>query len=232
MQANISVVIAGAGIGARFGVNLPKQYHKIGNKTVLEHSIKSMQQVFTQSTMVVALNPHDQWFHTLEIANDSRVIPIRGGETRGESIWHALEFLKKSPTPWVLIHDAVRPCVPQSDIERLVKLAQSHPPGGILAAPSIDTLKRVQHKKITQTVNRNLIWRALTPQLFEFDKLYFAYEKARKEEIEITDDAYVMELAGLSPYVVEGSSINIKITYPHDLKVASSYLQAKEEICL
>ena len=226
MQADLCIIVAAAGLGARFGGKLPKQYMKLGEHTVIEHTLMALRRAFPTVTLIVTLHPEDRWFHLLDL-KDEKICPIVGGLNRSDSVWNGLEYLKAKDKPpaWVMVHDAARPCILVSDLHKLVKGCFHKPPGGVLAIPSTDTLKQVQHDNvITKTINRNTVWRALTPQMFEFKKLHVAYERARASKIEITDESSAMEFAGYTPHIIEGNPMNIKITYPHDLFIAEHYL--------
>ena len=127
---------------------------------------------------------------------------------------------------WVLVHDAVRPCVRIEDIERLITEAIQSAHGGLLAVPVRDTMKRAEtNQRVISTEDRQGLWHALTPQIFRFGKLRHALEQAIEEEALVTDEASAMEQAGFEPLLVEGHADNIKVTRPEDLALAAFYLQ-------
>ena len=129
---------------------------------------------------------------------------------------------------WVLVHDAARPCITAEDIEKLITELHGDDIGGILALSSHDTLKEVDENQILCTLNRNRIWRALTPQMFRYDTLKSALELT-KGNVAITDEASALEIQGFSPKIVEGRSDNIKITRPEDLALAQFYLMEQNK---
>ena len=127
---------------------------------------------------------------------------------------------------WVLIHDAARPCVRNEDISKLINTLGEHSVGGLLGLPVSDTVKRSDTENvILETVMREGLWRALTPQMFRLSILKEALKKAIADGYLVTDDASAMEHTGKMPVLIEGHGDNIKITHPADLKMAEFYLQ-------
>ncbi|MDA9557456.1 2-C-methyl-D-erythritol 4-phosphate cytidylyltransferase [Vibrio sp.] len=127
---------------------------------------------------------------------------------------------------WVLVHDAARPCIQMSDIDRLLDTCFAHDAGGILACPVRDTMKRsTSGVAIDHSVDRQGLYHALTPQMFKLDELLPAIENALLEGSTITDEASAMERMGQAPLIVQGRADNIKVTQPEDLALAEFYLQ-------
>ena len=127
-----------------------------------------------------------------------------------------------------MVHDAARPCVRVSEINRLITETAGKTDGGLLAMPVVDTIKRAdEYKRTAETIDRSQLWRAATPQLFPYAILLAALNKALEEGVEITDEASAMEYAGYSPKLVECSADNIKVTTPTDLVLAEHYLSAQ-----
>ncbi len=125
----------------------------------------------------------------------------------------------------MLVHDAARPCVSGADLDRLIVLAGAHPVGGLLASPVSDTLKRANAEgEVTETVPRDGMWRALTPQMFRYETLVHALASSP----DVTDEAQAIEALGMSPLLVAGSARNIKITLPEDAELAAYYLSLQE----
>jgi 2-C-methyl-D-erythritol 4-phosphate cytidylyltransferase len=152
-----------------------------------------------------------------------KVITAAGGTERSHSVRNGLAALSghAASDDWILVHDAARPCVLRQDVDRLLNQVQSHPVGGLLAAPAADTLKRTGGgKEILETVDRSGLWRALTPQMFRYGRLCEALDRAAGEGRSPTDEAQALEWLGERPIVVEGSTTNIKITSADDLVMA------------
>jgi 2-C-methyl-D-erythritol 4-phosphate cytidylyltransferase len=129
----------------------------------------------------------------------------------------------------VLVHDAVRPCVRQGDIDKLIATASKGGEGGLLAFPVSDTVKRVDNAgRVLETVDREGLWRAATPQMFRINALTQALEQAMKAGNEITDEASAVEAAGGHPHVVACHTDNIKITLADDLALAELYMKQQQ----
>ena len=158
-----------------------------------------------------------------------RVVTTTGGKERSDSVRNGLTALsgRAGADDWVLVHDAARPCVSRQDVDRLLDRVQSHPIGGLLAAPAADTLKRAgADKDVLETVDRASLWRALTPQMFRYGGLREALDRALARGRSPTDEAQALEWMGERPLIVEGSTTNIKITSADDLVIAVALLAA------
>ncbi len=161
------------------------------------------------------------------------VMTAVGGTERSQSVRNGLAALsgRAAVDDWVLVHDAARPCVSRQDVDRLLDRVQSHPVGGLLAAPAADTLKRTTgSKEVLETVDRTGLWRALTPQMFRYGRLCEALDRALGEGRSPTDEAQALEWLGEHPLVVEGSTTNIKITSADDLVIALALLGARSRV--
>lgn len=229
-KPSLAIVIPAAGIGKRMQSSLPKQYLTIHGKTVLEHTIEQFVELDYVECVVVALAEHDTLFSTLAISRHPKVTVVAGGEERGHSVFNGLTYLQSENIEWVMVHDAARPCVQQTDIETLFVTCVNNNSAAILANPVRDTMKRAHagQAEIKQTVDRNDLWHALTPQCCRIQDLYCAlseqFDQDNRLNPEITDEASALELAGQSVQLVSGSVKNIKITHPEDLELASFYL--------
>jgi 2-C-methyl-D-erythritol 4-phosphate cytidylyltransferase len=154
---------------------------------------------------------------------------VTGGAERCHSVLNGLEQLAGTAgvDDWVLVHDAARPCVRRQDIEMLMSRFEDHAVGGLLGLPVADTMKQVDSDSmILKTVERDGLWRALTPQMFRLGPLRDALQQAIASGVMVTDDAAAMEMAGYRARMVEGQADNIKITRPADLQLAEFYLQS------
>ncbi|AFP85663.1 2-C-methyl-D-erythritol 4-phosphate cytidylyltransferase [secondary endosymbiont of Heteropsylla cubana] len=215
-------ILPAAGIGRRMQTALPKQYFIIDNKTLVEHAIDSLLYHPSIREVVVVISVSDRWFHKLPVACNSRVSIVTGGSIRAESVMAALNYVKNSSVSWVLIHDAVRPCLHQDDLCRLLSITAYTEIGGLLAIPVRDTMKRSHpgSKIISNTVKREDLWHALTPQIFMRDLLINCLKRGLLERAYLTDEASALEYCGYSPLLIPGRSDNIKVTYPEDLALA------------
>lgn len=226
MSEKYWAIIAAAGIGSRMGANFPKQYLKIGNKTILEHTLTPFLTHAHISKVIISLHRDDQYWQGLSINPKERFHTVVGGETRAHSVWEGLKYLKDyaSSSDWVIVHDAVRPLITHSDINLLMKELSQHPVGGIFGLPVTETLKIVQDMKIKQTYPRESVWQAQTPQMFRYEILHKAVENALMLDIPITDEASAIEQLGYCPMMIPGTARNIKITTESDLLLAKKLL--------
>ena len=219
----LDAIVPAAGIGSRMQSDIPKQYLQIAGRSILEHTLATLLECPEIGQVIVVLHPDDLTFAALPIAKNARIITVIGGDERADSV---LSGLKVATTEFALVHDAARPCLSQFDLVNLIKVGRQHPVGAILGSQVRDTMKRCNELgEITQTVSREKLWHALTPQLFKTKELMMAITTALKQQWPITDEASAMEKIGLSPLMVAGSSSNIKVTRPEDLKQAKQFLQ-------
>lgn len=233
----IWAIVPAAGIGRRMQSAIPKQYLPLNGRPVLEHTINALLQNQHVSGLVIALQSTDQYWPEIDIASRKPVLIANGGKERADSVLNALEELYRyeafNPSAdWVMVHDAVRPCLRQEDIDRLVIEVAAEPDGGLLALPVRDTMKR-QHADVptvAETIDRENLWHALTPQYFSAKSLRTALQTALLNAQQITDESSAMELAGYSPRLVQGHEDNIKITRPGDLDLAGLYLQSHKSL--
>ncbi|AKC60341.1 2-C-methyl-D-erythritol 4-phosphate cytidylyltransferase [Blochmannia endosymbiont of Camponotus (Colobopsis) obliquus] len=221
---DVVAVLPAAGVGSRMKHHLPKQYYIINDKTLLEHAVDALMYQPCIKQIIVVINCCDHWFHKLPIANDSRISVVVGGKTRADSVMIALEHIHQSE--WVIIHDAVRPCLHQDDLLRLLEVTIFSHIGGILAIPVSDTIKRAYTYSdiIHYTIERKDLWRALTPQLFNCNLLKKSLAQLLERGCIISDEAAALEMCGYHPQLIIGRSDNIKVTYPEDLILADVYL--------
>lgn len=150
-----------------------------------------------------------------------------GGQTRAETVWLGLQALQEcaNANDWVLVHDAARPCVRVEDIDALISAVVPSHEGGLLAVPVTDTIK-ITNQDLTarQTMDRRILWRAQTPQLFRFSVLCRALQAVAHEFESISDESAAVEKLGLNPLIVQSTQRNIKITSSEDLQLAEFLL--------
>lgn len=225
------VVVPAAGSGQRLGGELAKQYRQLDGIVMLRRTIERMLEVPGVAGVVVAVADNDQHWSSLFDDPDPRLHCTPGGSSRAASVLAGISYLlghTAEPT-WVLVHDAARPLVALSDIQRLLNAVyNSGAEGGLLATPVHDTLKRADdYLMVEDTVDRHGLWQAQTPQLFRAGALYRALQAALKMKPDaITDEASALELAGEQPLLVEALQPNFKITRPADWDLATAILQA------
>lgn len=225
-------VVPAAGIGSRMQADRPKQYLNLDDKTVLERTIERLASHPQIVGIVIAISEHDQYWQNITQDFDCQLHTVDGGDTRADSVLNALIALADitDDDPWVLVHDAARPCLRHEDIDSMLTTLCNHQVGGVLGIPVNDTVKRVnENNEVEETVCRQGLWRASTPQMFQLNMLTTALTSAIKTQSIVTDDASAIELAGFKPLMVAGHPDNIKITVPQDLALASLYLQQQRE---
>ncbi len=215
--------------------DIPKQYLKLNNRPVIEHTIDRLLSHVSVKGVVVSLQADDPYWTDINISHDKPVVVATGGAERCNSVMNALDELASRPgykpdTSWALVHDAVRPCVSLEDIHKLIDVAAGTDSGGLLAMPVRDTMKRQDDaQRVQQTVDRSGLWHALTPQLFSCSRLSAALASALADGFMVTDESSAMEHAGYRPRLVPGREDNIKITRPADLRLAELYMQANPD---
>lgn len=229
MNKPLWVIVPAAGIGSRVGGDKPKQYQTVFGKTIIEWTIERLLDMPFVAGIVVALAKDDQWWPTLSVSNSKHVITTLGGKTRAHSVINGIKALPDivGCNDWLLVHDAARPCVTQSEVLALIDHVKNTTAGGLLALPVADTVKKVSENNVINTLDRNRLWRALTPQMFPRQLLLQALTDLLTAEQIVTDESAAIEAQGLKPLVVKGSIQNIKVTWPEDLALAAFYL--KEE---
>ena len=221
-----------AGAGRRLGGDTPKQYREVAGAPLMEHTLRALLQSRDICGVVVAMDSVDPRADTIASLSDERVQTTPGGATRAHSVLAGLDALEDQVAEgdWALVHDAARPCLTGDALAALIDRARVLGEGVILAEPVADTLKQVNdHGEIEQTVDRSILWRAQTPQLFPLLALRNALRHCIEEGVSVTDEAMAMERAGHRVHVVEGASSNIKVTVEADLVFADVFLRESED---
>ncbi|MEE8188730.1 MAG: bifunctional 2-C-methyl-D-erythritol 4-phosphate cytidylyltransferase/2-C-methyl-D-erythritol 2,4-cyclodiphosphate synthase [Kiloniellales bacterium] len=220
MGGAVALVVA-AGRGSRFGGELPKQYAPLGGRPLLGHSLAAFAAHSRIEAVRAVIHPDDRALYDEAAAGLALAEPVPGGATRQDSVRLGLESLEALAPDAVLIHDGARPFISAAVIDRVLDGLGSAA-GAIAALPVTDTLKRGETGLVTQTVTREGLWRAQTPQGFRYAEILAAHRTAAGEEL--TDDAAVAERAGLPVALVEGAAENIKVTTQEDLARAARWL--------
>jgi 2-C-methyl-D-erythritol 4-phosphate cytidylyltransferase len=207
------------------GGALPKQYLPLLGRPLIAHTLSALASHPRIDRVVIVLSPDDAHWASLAFDSDKLALLRCGGKTRAQSVTNGLQSLadELEPDDWVLVHDAARPCLRQDQLDKMLEVLADDPVGGILAMPVADTLKRAgPDQRIAETVPRESLWQAQTPQMFRHALLLEALIKAGDQ---VTDEASAIEKMGLKPKLVEGDARNLKVTYPRDLELASLILQ-------
>lgn len=225
----ICCIVPAAGIGERMKTNVPKQYLPFRLSTVLDHTLERLLSCARIEKIIVVINKDDSYWPSSGFFKDPRITQVVGGKERSDSVLNGLVVAEETygEDAWVLVHDAARPCIMASDIDLLIEDAVATDQGTILAAPVHDTVKKVS-KSSLETLNRKIIFRALTPQMFQLGQLKNAIANASATRKPVTDEAHAVELMGGSIGFVEGRTDNIKITTSSDLSLADYYVEKQE----
>ncbi len=217
------VVIPAAGVGNRMNRDCPKQYVPLCGKTIIEHSISVFLDHPLIEKIMVCLSEEDQYFKELTIAQHEKIKTTLGGKTRAESVFRGLQQLNIDPQDWVLVHDAARPLLSKKDLDHLITTLKDHTIGGLLGAPLTSSIKYVENFQVKKNVMRENLWEAFTPQMFRYELLYNALEN----NFYSTDCSSAVSLRGHQPLMVQGDPLNLKITFPNDLKIAEIFLKSR-----
>lgn len=229
-MSKLSVIIPAAGSGVRMGSEIPKPFLKVGDRTILEHTITRFLDVPELTEVIIATSAgHISDIRAMfaRISVDVILKVVEGGSERQFSIQNALQEISDEVT-LVGVHDAVRPFVRSGLITECCRVAEKYG-GAVLGVPAKDTIKKVDKENvIKETPDRSFLWQAQTPQVFQKELLIKAYDAAMKANFIGTDDASLVERIGGRVQMVEGDRENLKITYPVDLKVAELILGADQ----
>ncbi|USE33971.1 2-C-methyl-D-erythritol 4-phosphate cytidylyltransferase [Endozoicomonas sp. SCSIO W0465] len=226
-------VVPAAGVGRRMNVDIPKQYLEIKGKPLMVHTLERLLDFPRLEKIVMVLDRDDEYHQSIELLRNPRVLLAQGGEERYHSVLNGLSVLLEigSPNDWVLVHDVARPCIRRSDMDWLVNQLNDHPVGGLLGSPVTDTIKRAGGDGlVSQTVDRQGLWHAMTPQMFRLGMLHEAMAKAIADRMPVTDEASAIEYSGKQPVMVKGHADNIKVTRGTDLALASLYLEQQSKL--
>lgn len=207
------------------GGTLPKQYLPLSGRPLLAHTLSALISHPRIEHVFLVLSPDDSHWEMQATPSQKLTVLRCGGETRAQTVTNGLHSLadQLKPDDWVLVHDAARPCVRQEHLDKMFEMLADDPVGGILAMPVADTLKRADpEQRIVETVSRESLWQAQTPQMFRYGLLLNALQKAGDQ---VTDEASAIERMGLKPKLVDGDAGNLKVTYPRDLELAALILQ-------
>ena len=229
----VFVILPAAGLGTRMAGPQPKQFLSLDGVPILIHSLRAFASVEQVTAIYVAVRRPEIERVEAQVAEygfAGRVRVVEGGDSRQESVAHALAALPAEPDDIVLVHDAVRPLIDAATIERTIEAVKEHG-AAIVGLPAVDTIKQVERAAhcslITATIPREFVVLAQTPQGFRYGLLQQAFAEATQDGFVGTDEASVVERAGHPVAVVPGSQVNLKITQAGDLELAEFYLRQR-----
>jgi 2-C-methyl-D-erythritol 4-phosphate cytidylyltransferase len=229
LGSSFFAVVVAAGIGERMNATLPKQYLPLLGKPVLAHTLEAFERFEPVTEVTVVIHPLHEKIFEQEVLERYRFRKVRryvfGGATRQDSVYEGVKVYRDHPEDFVLIHDGVRPLVGEEVLWRCVEGLRKHE-AVCVAIPSVDTLKlSLDGQTVQKTLDRRTVWRAQTPQAFRVGLILQAFEQARREGFQGTDDASLVERLGIPVHLVLGSEENLKITTPQDFLLAEEMLR-------
>lgn len=221
-------LVPAAGAGARLKADLPKPYVRLAGRPLLYFALRALAAHPRIEQVFVVLAPGDHHYAQHDWSEfGAKLRPLYcGGETRAASVFNGLLAVRDAVAgfDWVLVHDAARPCLARSELDRLFAEVGGDETGGLLALPVADTVKRAGGEaRVAATEPRDDLWLAQTPQMFRYRLLVEALARTVGEAV--TDEAAAVERLGLKPRLVMGSALNLKVTLPEDLALAELILQ-------
>lgn len=222
------VIIPAAGIGTRMENVLPKQYLPLNGKPIISHIIQTFFNNPRIANIHLALSPEDAFWRSLTLNPESRLhIHYTGGDSRAETVLNTLKAIHVDNDDWILVHDAARPGLSVDTLNRLLDMLEADEVGGLLALPVADTIKKSNEiNQVEKTVSRQNLWQAQTPQMFRYETL----KRALSDFDGIpTDEAEAIEAQGLSPKLVHGELMNLKVTYPEDLALLETLFEKMKD---
>jgi len=225
----IALIVA-AGRGVRFGGDVPKQFRLIHDRPLLAWTISQFDKCDCIDEIYIVVGEEFLLYVNEKILNyynfKKTTKIIKGGAIRKESVYNGLKAMPIS-TSFVAVHDGARPIIDPADIDRVIECAQANN-SAILARQVSDTIKRVEAGHVIATIDRSRLYRAETPQVFQYDLLMSAHEKLAGKT-DITDDASMIEQIGFKVKIVEPTQPNLKVTTEDDINVARLYLEERLE---
>ena len=223
---SVCAIVPAGGLGTRMGGTVPKQFQNLSGKPILYYTLKALQDsgLISELILVVPKKEYDNacnhWLGKPEIVTKVVV----GGLKRQDSVYNGFcEVSQKSEI--VLVHDGVRPFLSHKLIRETINAAREYG-AAITGIPVSDTIKRVDASSglVSETLERDNLWRVQTPQAFQYKILKEAFKKANSENFYGTDEGALIEHFGAPVKVIEGSEKNIKITRPEDLELSENYI--------
>ena len=227
----VGLIVAG-GKSIRFGGEVPKQFRSLAGRPMLSWSLDSFERAGSIDDVVVVVAEEFMLYTTQKVIDPYNFEKVRkvvvGGESRRESVLKGLKALPTS-TDFVAIHDGARPLIAPGDIDRVVSVGIESK-AAILAIKAADTIKRVRDSYIISTLEREVLYCAQTPQVFELDLILNAHVEFEKQNSDdaVTDDASLVERLGGKVRTVEPVMPNFKVTTAEDMQMAEAILKGRD----
>jgi 2-C-methyl-D-erythritol 4-phosphate cytidylyltransferase/2-C-methyl-D-erythritol 2,4-cyclodiphosphate synthase len=217
LSHRVAAIIAAAGSGERLGARAPKALIDVGGRTLVDHAV-SLFDGIAEHVIICAPSSHVRELSE-SFAGNAIVTIIAGGSTRSLSVRNAISVLTRD-VDYVLVHDAARALAPREVVDRILAELQRGAEGVVPVLPVVDTIKEVMGEKVVRTVDRSALQRVQTPQGFRSQTLIAAHAAAKRDGVEGTDDASLVERIGIKVATVAGDERAFKITTPFDWEIA------------
>lgn len=234
-MAAIHLLVPAAGVGRRFGGDRPKQYQPFIDTSLIDHSLAQLLQLEHAGPLWLGLAADDPWWPDSIWSSNEWVQTFSGGETRLHTVAAGLQQIEGEDTDWVLIHDAVRPCITPASLAGLLQAiqgAQQENLAGIAPGEPVDqAVKRLDDSGlVVEVLNRDGIWQTQTPQAFRLDAVRRSVHYCLQHELQVDDEMAALHLQGYATRLVPGSRFNIKVTRDRDMRLARQFWQLMQEI--
>jgi 2-C-methyl-D-erythritol 4-phosphate cytidylyltransferase len=228
MKENVVAIVPSAGLGKRFGPGTNKPFHPLMDKPLIVWALEVFQRMAEIKEVIPVLKEADMeegigTFERYNLSKIRKIIP--GGKERQDSVYNGLKAVT-GKVDIVLIHDGARPIIDQGIVKDALR-GLSGFDGAVVGVPVKDTIKEVHDHVVRKTLRRDAMWAVQTPQLFRYDSITRAYDKAMEEGFYSTDDSALLERSGGTVRMVTGSYSNIKITTPEDMAIAEILLKER-----
>ncbi len=230
-QHKVWAIVPAGGVGRRMGTDKPKQYLSVCGCPIIHHTLSRICASPFIDGVTVGIADTDHWWPRHSFSHP-RILGVYGaGPERVDTVRNGLDYLLEHhnavESDWALVHDAVRPCILQRDIENLVGEAASNGDGAVLGGDLADTLKIAdENGRIMDTVPRDRFRRAYTPQMFRIRDLANGIDESRSRGVSVTDESMAVEVIGIRPMLVRGHPASLKVTVQSDLDLMKVILEA------
>lgn len=216
------ILVPAAGVGTRFGGDRPKQYQAFLDETLLDHTLGRLLDLGGTQPVLLGLSSEDAWWPQSCWSGRTEVKAFKGGSTRLQTVAAGLQQLQAADDDWVLIHDAVRPCVSRAILQPLfdaMAVATARNIHGIAPGEPVNqAVKRVDEAGlVTQVVERAGLWQTQTPQAFRLGSLRRAVDHCLVKNLAMDDEMAALHELGFATQLVAGHPANIKVTRPGDM---------------
>ena len=230
-QTRLHILVPAAGCGSRFGGDRPKQYQAFLQTSLLNHTLTQLLSLDIAQQFCLGLDAEDCWWPDSPLAADSRISTFMGGDNRFETVRLGLQCLGLSqsvaPSDWILIHDAVRPCISAASLQPLLaSLSDTEAAGLAPGRPVFEAVKRATADGCVVAVeDRSGLWTTQTPQIFRYGALCDAMQQSRSAGCIYDDEMSALQAAGYRTQLIAAPVTNIKVTTAEDMDLARHYWQ-------